>query len=71
MKPDFTAEFKPNDRRPDEPILVGRGQSQARISINEALKLIHQLQQSVAAAQLENYEGQHKALTQLINRSKL
>jgi len=56
MKPEFTAEYNPLDRRPDEPIKVGRGQSQARISIIEANVLIVQLKKAVQLAQLTTYQ---------------
>jgi len=46
----FTAEYKPKDNRPDEPILIGRKYSQARVSIEDAKELIEQLEQAVSVA---------------------
>lgn len=51
----FIAEFKPKDNRPDEPILVGRAFSQARISVSEAEELILQLQFSVRLAGIADF----------------
>jgi len=50
----FTAEYKPKDNRPDEPILIGRKYSQARVSIKEAKELIEQLELAVNVAFLVN-----------------
>ena len=48
----FKAEYKPKESAPDKPILVGRDQSQARISINEAMHLIDELMTAVRIAKL-------------------
>lgn len=54
--PPFTAEFKPKDSRPDEPILIGRAQSQARVTIDEAMALRWQLKKAIKAANIALYE---------------
>lgn len=50
------AEYKPKDNRPDEPILVGRDGSQARINVIEAEELIRQLQFSVRLAGISDFQ---------------
>lgn len=39
----FEAHYKPKATRPDKPILIGRAQSQARVSLSEAQDLVTQL----------------------------
>ncbi len=46
----FRAEYKPKDTRPDEPILIGRDQSQARVTIPEALTLTREIIRAVLQA---------------------
>jgi len=46
----FRAEYKPKDTRPDEPILIGRDQSQARVTIPEALTLVREIIKAVLQA---------------------
>jgi hypothetical protein len=52
----FTGEFKPLARRPDEPIVIGRGSSQARVSISEAERLVNDLQRAITLAELDSSE---------------
>ena len=52
MKVQFIAEYKAKENRPNEPILVGRDQSQARISVDEAKQLINQLKRAVSIAEM-------------------
>jgi hypothetical protein len=52
MPAKFTAQFKPKETRPDEPILIGREFSQARVSINEAEQLVIELRQAITMARL-------------------
>lgn len=46
----FKAEYKPKATKPDKPILVGRNQSQARISVREAKVLIGELTLAIVEA---------------------
>ena len=46
----FRAEYKPKDSRPDEPILIGRAQSQARVTIAEACKLEREISEAISQA---------------------
>lgn len=49
----FIAEYKPKETRPDEPILVGRAFSQARITVSEAKELVDQLESAITLAKLD------------------
>jgi len=50
MPAKFEAHYKPKETRPDKPILIGRAQSQARVSIIEAQNLATQLNIAIRLA---------------------
>lgn len=52
MPEEFTAKHKPRESRPNEPILLSRGNSQTRVSIKEAKKLVWALNYSINIAEL-------------------
>lgn len=51
MPAKFRAYYKPKDTRPHEPILIGRAQSQARVTLQEARELLIELESAILQAE--------------------
>ncbi len=43
----FMAEYRPKGSRPNEPILIGRDQSQARVTVEDAIQLSQELERAI------------------------